>query len=233
MSEPLLDITGLTKRYGATLALDSLDLSLAGGTILGLVGPNGSGKSTLLKTIAGLLHPTSGEVRVFGLRPGRATKERTAYLPEVDCLHRDSSVQGMLGYVSAFCRDWSRERAGSLLSFMGLDPDARVAGLSKGMRARLKLVLALARTAPLVLLDEPLSGIDPSSRGRIVQAIIREYRTERQTLVFSTHEIHHAEPIFDQVLFLEKGRIRLLGEAEDLREQHSCSLEELFQEVYE
>lgn len=222
----------LRKNYGRKAALDGLDLQLEQGRILGLLGPNGSGKSTLLKVIAGLVQPTGGRVTVLGRRPGPQTKRQVAYLPEGDCLYREMTVGGTLRYIAAFYDDWDRARAAELLTFMELDPKMSVTSLSRGMRARLKLVLALSRRAPLVLLDEPLSGIDPYSRSRIVRAIVGQYRPEQASMIISTHEVIQAESVFDDVVFLGAGRVKLAGQAEDLRARHGRSLEDLFEEVY-
>ena len=228
----LLRTKGLRKQYGSTQALAGLDLELAQGRILGLLGPNGSGKSTLLKIAAGVVHPSSGEIEVLGRRPGRQTKGQVAYLPEVDCLYPEMTARATLAYFATFYPDWDEAKAAELLDFMAIDAKARVGSLSRGMRARLKLVVALARQAKLVLLDEPLSGIDPSSRSRIVQAIVGQYRPESGSLIISTHEVIQAESAFDEVVFLEHGTVRLAGGAEDLRAQHGKSLEALFEEVY-
>lgn len=228
----MLQVGGLRKRFGSKMALDGLDLKLDRGRILGLVGPNGSGKSTLLKVIAGLVQPTAGRAAILGRRPGPQTKRQVVYLPEGDCLYREMTVGGTLKYVSTFFEDWNQAKALELLTFMELEARTPIVTLSRGMRARLKLVLALARRAPLVLLDEPLSGIDPLSRSRIVRAIVGQYRPEEAGMIISTHEVMQAEPVFDDVVFLEAGRIKLSGQAEELRARHGRSLEELFEEVY-
>src|SRR5690606_37633643 len=111
-------------------------------------------------------------------------------------------------------------RAQELLQFMNLSRDQKVGGLSKGMRARLRLVVTLARNAPLLLLDEPLSGTDVASRARIIQGLIRQYRGGEQSLVISTHEVAEVEGILERVVFLEAGRIRLEGNADALRVEH-------------
>jgi ABC-2 type transport system ATP-binding protein len=228
----LLEINGLCKDFSGNLALAGLDLRLESGKILGLLGPNGSGKSTLLKTIAGLVKPAKGQVRIMGREPGRATKAHVSYLPEVDCLYRETTVAGTLQYFSTFYGDWDASKARHLLSFLELDGRAMVSTLSRGMRARLKLVLALARRAPLVLLDEPLSGIDPRSRSRIVAACVGEYRPEQGSMIIATHEVIQAEGAFDDVVFLDRGKVKLAGSAEELRTRHGKSLEALFEEVY-
>lgn len=104
--------------------------------------------------------------------------------------------------------------------------------MSKGQKARLRLVMALSRRAPLILLDEPLSGIDPPSRSRVLNAIVSEFSEEEQTIILSTHEVSEAESIFDQVIFLHKGKIRLMGDAEDIRTERNSSIQELLEEVY-
>lgn len=228
----LVEIDGLQKHYFRARALDGVDLRVFRGEILGLLGPNGSGKSTLLKSIAGLIRPTAGRVLIAGRPPSAATRALVAYLPETDHLYAWMTVRETLDFVSAFFADWDAERATALLEFMKLDAERRVGDLSKGQRARLKLVLALARRAPLVLLDEPLSGIDPPSRARILGAIAGEYRLGEQTVILATHAVAEAEGLFDRVLFLREGRVALCGTAEDLRAGHGRSIQDLWERVY-
>ena len=216
-SENVVVVEGLQKRYPRVNALAGIDLSLPKGEIWGLLGPNGSGKSTLLKCLIGLVLPDSGRIEIFGETPSRRTKANIAFVPEVDNLYRWMTVQQTLDFTSEFYEDWQPKRAKELLEFMRLDPNAKVSSLSKGMRARLKLTLALARQAPLVLLDEPLSGIDPSSRDRIVEGIVLQFKSEEQTMVLSTHAVGETERLFDSVVFMDEGRVRLVGKAEELR----------------
>ncbi|MFS8543471.1 MAG: AAA family ATPase, partial [Limnochordales bacterium] len=116
--------------------------------------------------------------------------------------------------------------------FRALDPAARVSRLSKGMRARLKIVVAMSRSAPLILLDEPLSGIDPPSRSRVLSAIVSEFREDGQTVVMSTHDVAESENLFQEVLFLREGQVALMGDADQLRAQRGKSIRDLFEEVY-
>jgi len=222
----------VSKSFGRVRAVDELSFTIREGTILGLLGPNGSGKSTMLKLITGLYRPDAGRVTIDGQEPSPKTKAMVAYLPEIDYLYGWMTVRQTLEYVSAFYADWDRERAEGLLKFMGLDPQARVSRLSKGMRARLKILLAMSRSAPVVLLDEPLSGIDPTSRSRVLRAIVSEFRADSQTVVMSTHDVVESEALFDEVLFLKDGRVALTGEAERLREERGKSIQELFEEVF-
>ncbi|MDI6907246.1 MAG: ABC transporter ATP-binding protein [Thermoanaerobacterales bacterium] len=228
----IVEIDGLCKTYFRARALNGVDLRIERGLILGLLGPNGSGKSTLLKSIAGLVRPTAGRVLIDGRPPSAATRALVAYLPEIDHLYAWMTVRETLDFVSAFYADWDAGRAAELLGAMELDAAQRVGDLSKGQRARLKLVLALARRAPLVLLDEPLSGIDPPSRARILSAIVGEYRLGEQTVILATHAVAEAEGLFDRVLFLREGRVALYGAAENLRAGHGCSIQDLWERVY-
>lgn len=228
----IVEIKDVSKRYFRTLALDNVSLSIEKGKIVGLLGPNGSGKSTLLKAICGLVKPSKGTILVDGKRPSVKTKERISYLPEIDHLYSWMTVGETLNFVSTFYNDWQQERAEDLLEFMGLTKDLKVGNLSKGMRGRLKLVISLARSVPLVLLDEPLSGIDPPSRSRILESIVSEYRIGEQTIVLSTHEVSEAEKVFEDVIFLNKGNVALYDSAENLRASYGSSIEELWEEVY-
>lgn len=229
----LVEMNGVTKRFPGADALKGIDLEIEAGKIYGLLGPNGSGKSTLLKCIAGLLRPDQGQLKVFDLEPGRETKARIAYLPEVDYLYRWMRIGEMLDLTAAMYSDWQADRVDELLEFMNLKRDQKINGLSKGMRARLKLVMAMTRRADLVLLDEPLSGLDPSSRGRIIDAILQEFQNDHQALIISTHEVGEAEKIFDSVIFLDEGMIKIHEDADQLRKTKSMSIDELFREVFQ
>lgn len=228
---PALAFDGVEKRYGRHQALRDVSFELPEGAIAGLVGLNGSGKSTLLKLAAGLLYPTRGEIRIFGEVPGRATKRKVAYMSEVDALFPWMSVRETMEFTRAFFADWEPERAKELLEILELPVGRRVGELSKGMRTRLRLLLALARSAPLVLLDEPLSGIDPPSRGRIVEGVLASYRHGPRTILLSTHDLKSAEPLLDRLVVLAEGCIRLEGDVEELRQRHGRSVEKLVEEV--
>lgn len=228
----VVDARGVTRRFSGRWALRGIDLTLEPGQVMGLLGPNGSGKSTLIKILAGVQRPTAGDVLVLGRRPGRETKGRVAYLPDVDHLYRGMTGHEAIGFMAAFFPDFDEGRARSLLEPMGVPPEQPFGQLSRGLRARLKLVLTLARRAGLLLLDEPLSGIDVVSRGRILQAILAEYRLDEQAIILATHEIGEAEALFDRVVFLREGEVVLAGRAEDLRAERRKSIEDIYREEY-
>lgn len=227
-----VEAVGVYKNYPGARALAGLDVQIPRGVIVGLLGPNGSGKSTFLKMAAGLVRPSHGLMRVLGREVGLATKGRVAYAPENNHLYRWMGVAEAVDFAAGFFRDMDVDRARSLCAFMKLRDDAAVGSLSKGQQGRLKLVLALSRRAELILLDEPLAGIDPPSRERILNAIVTEYRSGHQTIIISTHEVKEAEPVFDEVVFLKAGKIALRGAADELR-RSGRSLTRVFEEVYE
>lgn len=225
-------LRAVSKRFPGAEALNQVTLAIPRGQITGLLGPNGSGKSSLLKLIAGLYRPTAGEVLVNGRVPDQQTKAQIAYLPEIDHLYPWMTVAETLTFVRAFYADWDRNREGSLLEFMGLPTGQRVGKLSKGMRARLRLVLTMACNTSLILLDEPLSGIDVPSRSRIVEAILGQFQAGEQTILLSTHEVLETEAMFDRLVLLEGGQVKLEGSADELRDRYGKSVRDLLEEVY-
>jgi len=228
----MIELTSVHKRYLWKHALCDIDLRIPRGRIVGLLGPNGSGKSTMLKLLAGLVHPTSGTIRIGGRQPDVHHKKQIAYLPEIDHLYGWMTVTETIRFLSGFYSDWQPDKAADMLLAMELEGNQKVKSLSKGMRARLKLLAAMSRSVPLVLLDEPFSGIDPPSRAAIIRSIIREFQSEEQTIVLSTHSVKESEPMFDDVIFLEHGRIKLFDSADNLRTAYGCSLENLWEKVY-
>ncbi|MDF2722477.1 MAG: hypothetical protein K0Q59_2152 [Paenibacillus sp.] len=228
----MIELANVHKRYFLKHAIRGVDLSIHKGSIVGLLGPNGSGKSTLMKMIAGLVYPTSGTIRINGKEPGVANKSQIAYLPEIDHLYSWMTVKETLRFVSGFFTDWQADKAAEMVRTMELDPNQKVRNLSKGMRARLKLIAALSRNVPLILLDEPFSGIDPTSRAKIIRSIIAEFQSDAQTIVLSTHSLNESEPMFDEVIFMQHGQMKLYDTAEHLRAEFGCSLENIWEKVY-
>ncbi len=228
----VIEIRDLWKRYPGTWALRGVTLTVPRGRVVGILGENGSGKSTLFRILAGLTRPSRGLVRIFGEPPSWRIRASLAYLPEVDFLYGWMRIPEVFRFASAFFRDWDMEKAWSLLEKVRLGPDRRVGELSKGQRARLKLVLAFARPAQILLLDEPLSGIDPASRRDILDLLLSEYRYGEQTVLISTHLVRDVETLIDDVVFLREGEIVLQGRADDLRDRYGKSLEDLFREVF-
>jgi ABC-2 type transport system ATP-binding protein len=155
----------------------------------------------------------------------------TAFIPDIDTFYSWMTVRQAIDSESSMFGDLVLEDAMDLVRELELDLDNKISSLSKGQRGRLKLVLAMSRRAELVLMDEPLSGIDPPSRQAILETIADRYRAGEQTIIMSTHEVLESEKLFEDVIFLSEGRIVLSGEADRLRAERGKSLNEIFREV--
>lgn len=229
----MIEFNGVTKDFGKTRALDHMTITFPKGKIIGLLGPNGSGKSTALKMIASLNKPDQGELLIEGLKPSKETRKGIAYLPEIDYIYSWMTVQDAINFMKGFYDDWNEDKNKKLMSFLELEPGMVIKKISKGMRAKVKLLLAFSRDAKIVLLDEPLSGIDILTRDQIIQTIIQDYSAGEQTIIISTHEIQEVEGLVDDVVFIKKGTVILQGEADQLRVERGKSLVELTKEVYQ
>ncbi|MFW5992454.1 MAG: ABC transporter ATP-binding protein [Halanaerobiaceae bacterium] len=227
-----VEIKNLKKKYPGVEALQGVNINFPTGQITGLIGPNGSRKSTLLKSIVGLVKPTAGKINIDGHPPGRELKEKIAFLPEINYFYRGMSIEQVIKLYNSQYETFDSKKAGEILDFMNLSPGQKIKTLSKGMVGRTKLVMAMARQVPLIIMDEPLAGIDPQSRARILEGLISEYNAEEQTIILSTHEVLEAEKFFDYVIFLEEGKIKLQGNADDLRAEHGLSIQDLVKEVF-
>ena len=223
----MLEVRNLHKRYLKTPALNDLSFSIPRGQVVGLLGLNGAGKTTLLKLIAGLLLPDRGEVRFQG-EPPRERRGEIAYLPEQNPWPENATPDQVAALLAGTDPSFDRGRFRALLEFLEV-PRRPFAQMSKGQRARANLALALARRAPLYLLDEPLAGIDLISRDRILRALVREWR-EDAALILSTHEVTEAEALFDRAIFLKEGQVVKDVLVEELRREGK-SVVETFKEV--
>ena len=226
-----LECIGLTKRYGSTEALDSVNLTIKPGKITGLLGPNGSGKTTLIKLANGLLTPTSGKVLICGFEPGIETKKIVSYLPERLNIPTWMTVTQLLNYYQDFFPDFDLARAKTMLSGLSIDENMRIKAMSKGTREKVQLIMVMSRRAKLYLLDEPIGGVDPATRDYILNTIIANYDPEA-SVVISTHLIQDVETVLDDVVFINQGRIVLRSTVDDIREKEGKSVDALFREVF-
>ena len=230
--EKILEITNLTKKYFSKKALKNVNISLDKGRILGLMGPNGSGKTSLLKIIAGLQHSNSGEVLVCGKKIGTETKKLVSFLPDKNVLYPYMKAIDAINFFQNYYDDFDVNKAFELLDFMKLDKDEKVSSMSKGMIEKLNLTLAFSRNAKLFVLDEPLGGVDPVARDRIISTIIKTYN-EDSSIIISTHLVNDVERIFDDVCFIGKGKVILSGSAEDLRQEKGLSIDQLYIQTFQ
>lgn len=222
---------GLTKKYGGLIALNSVDLSIESGKIIGLLGPNGSGKTTLIKIINGLLTPTSGTVTIDGDLPGIATKAKISYLPDNNYLNSWMTVGQIVDMFRDFYDNFRPQLAYEMLAKLGITPEVRLKTLSKGNKEKVSLILVMSRNARLYVLDEPIAGVDPATRDYIISTIINNYNPEASVLI-STHLISDIEQVLDEVIFINNGRIMLKRSVDDIRAENGKSVDELFREVF-
>ncbi|ASZ60639.1 ABC transporter ATP-binding protein [Bacillus subtilis] len=223
----------VSKKYGRHTAVNDVSITLSSGRIYGLIGPNGSGKSTTLKMMAGLLFPTSGFVKVDEEQVTREMVRQTAYLTELDMFYPHFTVKDMVKFYQSQFPDFQTEQAYKLLNEMQLNPEKKIKKLSKGNRGRLKIVLALARRADVIVLDEPFSGLDPMVRDSIVNSLVSYIDFEQQIVVIATHEIDEIETLLDEVIILANGEKVAQREVEDIREQEGMSVLQWFKSKME
>ena len=229
--ENVMELRGLSKRYGGKLALNSIDLVLPQGKIVGLLGPNGSGKTTLMKLAAGLLTPSAGEITVCGEAVGPKSKALVSYLPDKTYFNKRQRIQELLDVFTDFYADFDRPRAEEMLTELNIDLNAKLGTLSKGNQEKAQLVLVMSRKARLYLLDEPIGGVDPAARDYIINTIIANYDPSA-TVLISTHLIADVERVLDEFLFVNEGKIVRQGVADEVREETGKSLDELFREEF-
>jgi len=236
VSESVINVSELTRRFGAKTALSSVSLSMPRGGVYGLVGANGAGKTTLIKHILGLLRAESGSVRVFGLDPVTepvAVLSRIGYLSEENDLPGWMRVDELIRYSRAFYPAWDDVYAEELRQAFALDSTAKIKNLSKGQKARVGLLIALAHRPELLVLDEPSSGLDPIVRRDILGAVIRTIADEGRTVLFSSHLLGEVEQVADHVTMIDEGNIVLSAPLDAIRESHRVdgrvlSLDEIF-----
>src|SRR5579864_594375 len=211
-----ISIQGLTKRYGETLAVDGLSISIPQGSIFGLLGTNGAGKTTTFKCLLGLSFPTSGTIAFDGAPLTPALFERLSYLPERCALYEWMTGKEHLELHRRSFRRYDAARAAELLDLFALDPKKKVGKLSKGQQTALGLVLAFSIHPEILVLDEPASGLDPVHQRHVLDLMIGE-ASGGATVLFSSHQIGQVERAADRVAILHRGTLRLTGEVEQLK----------------
>ncbi len=219
----VIEAADLRKHYGHVQALRGLTLEVPTGSIYGFLGRNGAGKTTTIKLLLGMARPTGGHVRVFGLPPGAQEasveiRRRTGFVSEEKDLYGYMTVKEMVRFTAAFYPRWRGDLEQRYLRTFELPLDRKVKALSRGMRTKLALLLALCRGAELLVLDEPSSGLDPAMAEEVLQALITHVANEELTVFFSSHQIAEVDQIADHVAIIHQGRTVVAGALDDLRE---------------
>jgi ABC-2 type transport system ATP-binding protein len=207
---PAIELEGLTKHYGGTAAVENLTLAVPRGTTLGLIGPNGAGKSTTIKMLMGMLTIDAGRARILGLDVSEnmpAIKQRIGYVPELHQTYRWMRISELIGFTRSFYKTWNDDVCDSLLDLFGLDRRKKVKQLSKGMLTKVSLLLAVSHEPEVLILDEPMSGLDPLVREEFLDGVLRVVCERQCTVLFSSHALGDVQRMADNVAMLYDGKL--------------------------
>ena len=218
-----IEAKGLVKRFDDTLAVDGVDLSVPEGAIYGILGPNGAGKTTTLRMLLGIIDPDEGVRRVFGHDRPHDIARLIGYLPEERGLYpamKCDEAIAFMGALRGLPLDEGRQRGRELMQAHGLGHavDRQIRQLSKGMAQTVQLLGTLVHRPRLVVLDEPFSGLDAINQGKL-ETMIRELAADGVTVIFSTHVIHHAERLCDDVAIIAGGKVPYAGSVDAARDR--------------
>jgi len=216
----VLELRGVGKRYEG-FALEDISLTLPPGVIMGLIGPNGAGKSTIIKLILNLVHRDTGDLRAFGADVARdeaAVKARIGFVHEVPAYYPHMTIAGLGALVAQFYPTWDAARFTQLLREFDLPPRKRFGRLSRGMRTKVALALALSHHAELLVLDEPTSGLDPVFRRELLERLSAYIGEEGASVLFSTHITADLERAADHITFVQGGRLVFSSTRDDVIE---------------
>lgn len=231
MNENIVTVNDLNKSFGKQKVLNHISFSCKGGSIVGLLGPNGSGKTTLIKVLTGLITAYEGQVEIAGYPIGPQSKAVVSYLPDEPYFADWMRVKDALRIFQDMYQDFDVQRCLEIMRRFKISEKMRIKIMSKGTKEKFQLALVMSRHAKLIILDEPIGGVDPAAREVILDTILSNY-SEDQTILIATHLIADIERIFDTVLFIKEGEIILDENVEDLRSRTNQSVDELFREAF-
>lgn len=223
MISPVIDLRHVSKAFGQHSVLNNLDWQIVPGQVIGLLGRNGAGKSTLLECLLGLRTPDGGSIELLGATPGQlpdAVRAKIGFVPQQSDLFEWLTPRQLLAYFQTFYPRWNHEKVASLLQRWGFDAlaEKRISQLSVGEQQRLSIIRALAHDPELLILDEPVSSLDPFGRREFLRELIDGVIEKNTTVIFSTHILSDLERVAMELAFLKDGRIMLQGALDQLLE---------------
>jgi ABC-2 type transport system ATP-binding protein len=222
MTTPVVQAERLSKRYGRREALSDCTIAIPPGRVVGLVGPNGAGKTTLLHMAVGLLEPTAGRIEVLGGQPASGPEQlaRVGFVAQDAPTYAGLSVADHLRFGAHTNPGWDQQLADDRITKLGLDPSQKAGKLSGGQRAQLALTLALAKRPELLILDEPVSSLDPLARREFLQGLMAHVADRGAGVILSSHLVSDLERVCDYLIVLIDSRVRVAGEVDELLARH-------------
>jgi ABC-2 type transport system ATP-binding protein len=225
MNDFVIETTGLRRSFGGHVAVAGLDLKVSQGSIFGFLGRNGAGKTTTIRMLLGLLKSGGGEVRVFnevvtGPEGNASVRQRIGYVSESKYLYPYMTVEQIIRFTRPFFPNWRSDLERRYLDMFNLPPNRKILALSKGMRTSLMLLLAMSHEAELLILDEPIEGLDPAVVETLLKELVALPATQGTTIFFSSHQLAEVEQIADHVVIIDRGRGVVEGPLDDLKVQY-------------
>ena len=219
------------KKYMSKYALQDFNFQFEPGHIYALLGPNGSGKSTLMKTLAGLVRASEGQVYIDNEPISYIHKKKIAYMPTEPYFYAYMTGLQAAKYYQDFFDDFNMDKFNYTMNRMMLDPNQKLKTFSTGMMAKFKVALNVSRNPELLMLDEPLNGIDMIAREDVTKSIV-EGITKESAVIISSHLIEDLEPIADYVLFIKRGQLVVSGQTATFRDQYGKTMSDMYREIY-
>ncbi len=227
----MLVLEKVVKSYMQCTAVNNISLQLKEGKIYGLLGPNGSGKSTMMKMIAGLVKPTSGSITLDGQPVGTETKAHIAYMSTESFFYPYMKISDVAKYYSDFFEDFDVQKFNRLLNELDLNINNKVRDMSTGMIAKLKIAATMSRNAKVIMLDEPLNGIDLIAREKIMSLIMAN-SVNGNIMIISSHLVDELETFINGAVFIKNGVLQLAGDVEQLKQERGETVVDLYKKIY-
>lgn len=228
----MIEIINVEKRYGKVHALKDVTFKIKEGKITGIFGINGVGKSTILKAIAGLIRINKGKILIDGEEINPRIYNKVSFVADVDTYIPNLTIKESFAFMKELYKNWDEEKAYKMMSMFNLTDNKMICDLSKGNRARIKIIIGFAQNAKYILLDEPFSGIDIFKREEFIKAMI-DFISPNQSIIITTHEIYKIEEIIDEVIIFHDGKVAVNFNVEEVRKKENLSIIDKMREVYE
>ncbi len=221
--DKILEVKNLKKEY-KDFSLENINFQLDRGYIMGFIGPNGSGKSTTIKLIMNLIKKDSGDIKIFGMdniRHEKEVKEKIGFVYDENYFYDHVNIETMKKIIASFYKGWSDKIFNKYLKTFDLDPKKKIKNLSKGMKMKFSLALALSHNAELIIMDEPTAGLDPVFRREILDILYDLIQDENKSVFFSTHITTDLEKIADYITFINKGKMVFSENKDEVMEKYA------------